>query len=126
LASDGLKAWLQSEKDRILDLSSEWLASESMRPFGMMVLHYSIGADLLSNLAKVFKLLAGFTGSVRGLEADALRGLLRYLAKHAPAETTAYLLDELASQNHRSIRLIRNLVEVFPSTFQTEIRQALR
>jgi hypothetical protein len=125
LATEGIGAWRKADPDRTLMTAGEWAESEAMQAFGLMVLEQSLRDGSIHHLPSVFDLLSGLAGEARGLRWDALRDLLITLAEQSPAETTAYLLEEMATGDARTQRLARVVSESLPAALQSQIRSAI-
>lgn len=125
LATEGIEAWRQSEPDRVLDYVAEWLETESTRMFALIVLQQSVKDGSLNDFPAVFDLLSGLAARVRGLRLEALQALLIALAQRSPAETTAFLMGEIASGDARTQRLARTVSASLPAPFQSQLRQII-
>ncbi len=125
LASEGIGPWRQSNPDQTLASAGGWIEAESTQVFGLIVLQKSIQDESISDLPAVFDMLSGLPAVARGLELDALRDLLLTLAQRSPAETTAFMLEEIASGEIRAQRLARAIAEALPAAFRSQLRQTL-
>jgi hypothetical protein len=125
LASEGIRTWLSSDHARVFEAAQEWISDDPTRAFGLIVLGQLIESGSARNLPGIFKMLSGLSSSVRGTEQEALRSLLVKVADTSPAELTAFLLDEIASADLRSLRFFRSVVEELPEPYQSQVRGAL-
>ncbi|MDF1500234.1 MAG: DNA alkylation repair protein [Anaerolineales bacterium] len=125
LAAEGLRSWRESEPEKVYASAVNWLANEATRAFGLMALQRLIEENSFDNLPSIFNALVGLPSTVRGFQQQSLLSLMEALAERSPAETTAFLLDELSPDDHRAARLVRAALDAFPAPFQAQLRQAL-
>jgi hypothetical protein len=79
----------------------------------------------VADLSEIFALISKLTPVVRGHALDALRQLLSTLGRFSPAETTAFLFDEIQAGETRTLRLIRSLSDDFAEPFKSQLLSAL-
>lgn len=125
LASEGILKVRSSDPDSILTQAEEWIAAEDRRAFGLIALQTLVKDGVAVNLSEIFRLVANLTAVARGHELDALRDLLSTLGDASPAETTAFLIDEICTGEAQTSRLIRGLSDHFPEPFKSQLLAAL-
>ncbi|MGD2162942.1 MAG: DNA alkylation repair protein [Anaerolineales bacterium] len=125
LASECVQSMRSSISDDLLVLSQGWLAEASTRAFGLLLLRQLFEDASVKELPAVFEQLSGLTAHVRGIESNALEELLTLLAARSPAETAAFLLDEITHGDAKSIRFIRNFNHQLPEPYQSQILHSI-
>ncbi len=121
LADISLRRLRRQSPGRFLERSGEWL-HQKHRLLGLYSLRAAVLDQRFENLPRVFGLIEGMGGSLRGRPRTALLELMRALARQAPAETVHFLRDELRRNGESSKRLVTDLL---PS-LSAEQREALR
>jgi hypothetical protein len=125
LASEGIQPVRKADPQQVLECVDGWIKAESTRLFGLMVLQQFIDDEIAADLPLIFDLLSGLTSSSRGLEYDGLWSLLEKLAKRSPAESTAFLVDEIKSGDSRTLRFVRGFSDNLPEPFRSQLLAAL-
>jgi hypothetical protein len=125
LASEGIHVLRVSNKEDLLEIAQGWLEDASTRAFGLLVLRQLFEDTSIHGLPAVLDKLSGLTASVRGVEVDALDALLGFFAARSPAETTAFLMDEIAAADTKSIRFVRKFSHSLPEPYQSQLLQSI-
>lgn len=120
LAGRGLAGWRQAEWGDFLHRTLGWLDGKHAA-LAFYALAAAVEDGAYSDLPHAFKSVHGRTAVVRGREKRALAKLIYALAEKAPAETSHYLLAELAEGGSAARRMIRRILPDLPS----EVRKAL-
>lgn len=121
LAEVGLQGWRRRDPDGFLDRSREWIGDKH-RLLGLYALHAAARDPQFEHLPRVYRLIEGLGGSLRGRPRRALLELMRALAGRAPVETVQFLRRELLQSGSAAHRLVAELLPSLPP----EQRQALR
>lgn len=121
LAEVSLEAGRRAAPDRFLARCRSWLRDKN-RLLGLYSLQAAVRDPRFENLPRVYELIEGLGGSLRGRPRRAMLELMRALARRAPAETVQFLRDELAQGGAPAKRLVQDLL---PS-LSSEQREALR
>lgn len=125
LASEGIHRVRSSDPTSILALSDGWIADERTRAFALIALQKQVEEGVVADLSEIFALISRLTPVVRGHALDALRQLLSTLGRSSPAETTAFLIDEIQAGETRTSRLIQSLSDDFAEPFKSQLLSAL-
>ena len=114
-----------SDPASILALAEEWIADERTRAFGLIALQKQVAEGVVADLSEIFLLISQLAAVVRGRDLDALRRLLSTLGQSSPAETTAFLIEEIQADETRTSRLIRALSDDFAEPFRSQLLSVL-
>ena len=125
LASEGIQSVRLSDPASILALAGEWIADERTRAFGLIALQKQVEEGVVADLSEIFLLISQLAAVVRGRDLDALRRLLSTLGQSSPAETTAFLIEEIQADETRTSRLIRALSDDFAEPFKSQLLSVL-
>lgn len=121
LTETGLRGWRQAAPEAFVQRCSSWLEAKQ-RLLGLYALRAAVRDPAFENLPRVYELVEGLGGSLRGRPRRALLELMRELARRTPAETIQFLRQERKAGGAAIERLIRDLL---PS-LSPEQRQALK
>jgi hypothetical protein len=127
IAGRGLAGWRGAAPMTFVDRLPRWLDSPK-RPIQQMALLAIVSAaddPQFNQLPRLFPLLAGRSGNLRGEIRNALTSAVRALARRSPPETTHFMLAELASGEAGAIRLARNVLDALPEDTASRLRQAI-
>lgn len=121
LAEAGLRRLRRESPDRFLERCADWL-HDKHRLLGLYSLRAAARDPQFENLPRVFELVEGLGGRLRGRPRSAMLELMRALAGRAPAEAVQFLRDELQHSGEPAKRLVGDML---PS-LSPEQREALR
>jgi hypothetical protein len=124
LASEGIQPVRRADPELVLGCVGGWLGEDSTRVFGLMVLQQFVDDEIATGLPTIFDFLSGLASTARGVEFDALWSLLEKLSKRSPAESTAFLVDELQGGDSRTQRFARGFCDILPEPFQSQLLAA--
>jgi hypothetical protein len=127
LADQGLVSWRKIDPTAFLEKVEIWLNStrKKLRSFSLLALQSAVEAPSFEDLPTVFRLLDGTTGRFRGAHFHALIQLINALAKRSPPEAAHFLLDELASGDPGTKRVVQNVLGNFPVRQRQLLERAL-
>lgn len=123
LAEVSLEAWRRSAPDQFLGRSRAWLQGKN-RLLGLYALQAAVRDPEFENLPRVYQLIQGLGGNLRGRPRRAMLELMRALAQRAPAETVQFLRDELRQGGAPAQRLVRDLLPSLPAAQREGLKAA--
>jgi len=116
LAGQSTAGWRVAEPGGFVDQLARWLDSSrrGTQQLAYLAMTSAVEDPRFHQLPRLFGLIAGRAGSVRGETRKALYRLLRALARRSPPETTHFLIAEVAGGDPAAIRMARNVIDSLP------------
>ncbi len=124
----GLAGLWKETPDIFFDLIETWLKSSEIKDqkLGLRVIPFLVRDKDFQNLPKIIRLLTPFVEQVGVIPNPDLLISIRELAKRSPKETSYFLQRTKAISGNQLINgLIRQIIDVFPSTIRNELRAYL-
>jgi hypothetical protein len=127
LADKGLVSWRKTDPTAFLEKAEIWLNStkKKLGSFSLLALQSAVEDPSFEDLPTVFRLLDGTTARFRGAYFHALLQLITALAKRSPPEAAHFLLDELATGDPGTKRVVQSVLENFPMRQRQLLERAL-
>jgi hypothetical protein len=127
MAGRGLAGWRQTDPVAFVDSLTNWLDSPERAAQHLALLAIVAAADDsgFHQLPRLFSLLSGRSGSVRGEIRRAYVAAIRALGRRSPPETTYFLMAEVASGDPAAFRLARAILDVLPPDNAARLRTVL-
>jgi hypothetical protein len=120
LASEGLSTWREEDTDVFLQVLKRWMDDPRLQVRHLALLliaNVSRDSTYDKHLPETFQILQGVSEKVRGESRQSLIALMRQMARHSPAETTKFLLDERKVGYPGVKRLIRSTMDALPENY---------
>lgn len=109
-------SWRRLSGASYIEQIKRWLASSRslLHALGLRALEAGLELPELEDMHRAFEILASLPRSLRGDARGALADLLETLARHSPAETTRFLLEEIEAERPGVERLARSILPGLP------------
>jgi hypothetical protein len=128
MADEGLQKWWDAAGADTWRTLRTWMAADELhvRHLALLaLLKYVERSQDDADLPKIFRLLKGAVGNVRGEGYTTLIDLVRALGRRSSQETTRYLIDEMKRATPGIRRMVRTLLTEFPPDLRTDLEAAL-
>jgi hypothetical protein len=128
MAEEGLKQWWDAAGVGLWRTLRSWMAADGQHLRHLVLLALLIRVDRSTDdadLPKIFRLLRGAVGNVRGDSYTTLVDLVQALARRSRQETARYLIDEMKRGTPGIGRMVRSCLKEFPADLRTQIEMAL-
>jgi hypothetical protein len=128
MAEEGLQEWWQAAEVDAWRTLRRWMEAESprVRHFALLALRTAVERRTSdADLPRIFRLLKGAAGEVRGEAYAALVDLICSLNQRSMRETARYLMDEIRRDTPGIKRLVRTCLDEFTPDLRRELEGAL-
>jgi hypothetical protein len=128
MAEEGLQEWWQAAEVETWRTLRRWMEAEPprVRHFALLALRTAVERRTSdADLPRIFRLLKGAAGEVRGEAYAALVDLIRSLNQRSMRETARYLMDEIRRDTPGIKRLVRTCLDEFTPDLRRELEAAL-